>query len=108
MADDSSIPHPPAEARQPTVDVEEGIPFRNTDQAPGDDTPDRAFYTSPAAPEPKIEDLGARSFAGQNVANDMYQHPDGRDPGLDGGSTANREARHPAQSDGEVPEDDLD
>ena len=108
MADDRSIPHPPAEARQPTADVEQGIPFVNTDRAAGDATPDREAYDAPAAPEPREENLGARSFAGQNVANDVYQHPDGRDPGLGGGSSANRDARHPADGDREVPEDDLD
>lgn len=100
MADDRSIPHPPAEARQPTADVEGGIEFRNTDRTPGSDTP--------AMPEPRTEDLGERSFAGQNFANDVYQHPNGRDPGLGGGSSANRDARHPAEGEGEVPEDDLD
>ncbi len=108
MADDTSVPRPPAEARQPTTDVEQGIPFHNTDRAPGDVTPDREAYDAPAAPEPREEDLGARSFAGQNFANDVYQHPDGRDPGLGGGSSANRDARHPAEGEGEVPEDDLD
>ncbi|GJG85680.1 hypothetical protein tb265_08610 [Gemmatimonadetes bacterium T265] len=108
MADDRPIPRPPAEARQPTTDFEEGIPFHNTDRVPGEDTPDRRAFDSPAAPEPREEDLGARSFAGQNFANDVYQHPDGRDPGLGGGSSANRDARHPAESEGEVPEDDLD
>ncbi len=108
MADDSSIPHPPDEARQPTTEVEQGIPFHNTDRGPGEHTPDKLAEATPAAPEPREEDLGARSFAGQNFANDVYQHPDGRDPGLGGGSSANREARHPAESEGEVPEDDLD
>ena len=100
MADDTSIPRPPDEARQPTADVEQGIAFTNTDRTPGTE--------APSAPEPREEDLGARSFAGQNVANDVYQHPDGRDPGLGGGSSGNRDARHPAEGSGEVPEDDLD
>lgn len=108
MADEHSIPRPPAEARQPTTEVEQGIPFHNTDRTVGAQTPDREAYDAPAAPEPKEESLGVRSFAGQNFANDAYQHPDGRDPGLGGGSSRTREAVHPVQGEGEVPEDDLD
>lgn len=108
MTDDRSIPHPPAEARQPTTVVDEGIPFHNTDLGVPGPNPDKAAEDSPAAPEPREEHLGARSFAGQNVANDVYQHPDGRDPGLGGGSSRERDARHPAESSGEVPEDDID
>ena len=108
MADDTSIPRPPAEARQPTTEVEQGIPFHNTDRVAGMNTPDREYYEAPAAPEPKVEDLGERSFAGQNVANDAYDGRDERDPGLGGGNSRTRDAMHPAQSEGAVPEDDID
>ena len=59
-------------------------------------------------PEPKVEDLGVRSFAGQNIAEDREQQARDRGAGLGAGGSQNRDARSPAQSDGEVPEDDLD
>ena len=58
--------------------------------------------------EPKVEDLGARSFAGQNIAEDVEQQARDRGAGLGAGDARNRDARYPAQGDGEVPEDDLD
>jgi hypothetical protein len=60
------------------------------------------------ADEPREEDLGRRSFAGENVAGDQRRQARERGAGLGAGSTENRDARHPAADDREVPEDDID
>lgn len=83
----------------------DGTPLRNahpendgSGQAPGDQS--RA--------EPAVEDLGARSFAGQNIAEDVERQARDRGAGLGAGDSRNRDARSPAQGDGDVPEDDID
>lgn len=68
---------------------------RNTDAASSSD-------------EPREIDLGARSFAGENVAEDQRHQARDRGAGLGAGSTENREARYPDGLEGERPEDDLD
>ena len=60
------------------------------------------------ADEPRQEDLGRRSFAGENVAGDQRRQARERGAGLGAGGSDNRDARHPNTSDREVPEDDLD
>ena len=58
--------------------------------------------------EPREEDLGRRSFAGENMAADQRRQARERGAGLGAGGSENRDARHPATDDREVPEDDLD
>ena len=57
--------------------------------------------------EPRRIDLGKRSFADTNIAEDQRRQGHERGEGLGAGSSANRDARHPAR-DGETPEDDID
>ena len=57
--------------------------------------------------EPRRIDLGQRSFADTNIAEDQRRQGRERGEGLGAGSSGNREARYPAR-DGETPEDDLD
>ena len=67
--------------------------------------PDR----DPPSPEPRQEDLGPRDFAGAgNFAADQRRQNKERGEGLGAGGSDNRDARHPAEQDGEVPEDDMD
>ena len=61
-----------------------------------------------ATDEPRRIDLGARSFAGENVAEDQRRQAQDRGAGLGAGSSANREARHPVDDDREHPADDID
>ena len=104
---ESSTPRPPAQAVESSAHTApDGTPLRNAH--PENDGPAARQADAPAAPEPKVEDLGARSFAGQNIAEDREQQARDRGAGLGAGSSQNRDARSPAQSDGEVPEDDLD
>ena len=60
--------------------------------------------------EPRQIDLGARSFAGENVAADQRHPARERGAGLGAGSTENRDARRPddASPSGERPEDERD
>jgi hypothetical protein len=82
--------------------------------------------TSAGNDEPRQEDLGRRSFAGENVAADQRRQARERGAGLGAGASDNRDARHPAADDdgvttrglerdgngdplgGMVPEDDMD
>ena len=57
--------------------------------------------------EPRRIDLGARSFANENVAEDQRHIGRDRGAGLGAGGSDNRAARYP-QHDGEQPEDDID
>ncbi len=106
MSDHDSVPRPPAMASPPSA--EETAPdagskgvFRNTHDAP-DRGPD-------ASPEPDREELTGRDFAGAgNFAADQRRQRDERGQGLGAGSQANRDARHPAQGEGDVPVDDMD
>lgn len=105
---ESSTPRPPAQAVPPSHAVApDGTPLRNAhpehDNA-GQPVGDRAADLA----EPPVEDLGARSFAGQNIAADREQQARDRGAGLGAGSAHNRDARHPAQGAGAVPEDDID
>ena len=70
----------------------------------------------PSAPEPRQEDLGRRSFAGENVAADQRRQAKERNPSLDtdarsdetGDSTG---VEHDGNGDplgGMTPEDDVD
>lgn len=85
---ESSTPRPAAQAVAPT----------------GQDQPDQGGD----AAEPHAEALDARSVAGQNIASDLSRQGAERGAGLGAGGAGNRDARSPAQSDGEVPEDDMD
>jgi hypothetical protein len=58
--------------------------------------------------QPRRIDLGTRSFAGENVAEDQRHQAQDRGAGLGAGSSDNREARYPVDDDREHPEDDLD
>ena len=60
--------------------------------------------------EPREIDLGARSFAGENVAADQRHQARERGAGLGAGSAENRDAHRPADADQsrERPEDDQD
>ena len=85
---------------------------------------DRQTNASGGGDEPRQEDLGRRSFAGENMAADQRRQADERGAGLGAGSAANRDARYPAGEDadtrglerdgngdplgGMIPEDDLD
>jgi hypothetical protein len=67
--------------------------------------PDR----EPSDPGPRQEDLGPRDFAGAgNIAADQRRQNKERGEGLSAGGSDNRDARHPAEGDGETPEDDMD
>ena len=102
---ESSTPRPPAQAAQPSAHVApDGTPMRNAH--PENDGAGQQEGGS--ADEPRVEDLGARSFAGQNFAEDLEKQGRDRGAGLGAGGVRNRDARHPAQTDGEVPVDDLD
>jgi hypothetical protein len=102
---ESSPPRPPAQAAPPSAHVAPaGTPLRNAH-------PEAAGSGEPAGAggaEPKVEDLGERSFAGQNVAEDLEKQARDRGLGLGAGGARNRDARHPAQGEGDVPVDDLD
>jgi hypothetical protein len=102
---ESSTPRPPAQAAPPSAHVApDGTPLRNAHpEADG-----AGQQQGGGAPEPRVEDLGPRSFAGQNVAEDLEKQGRDRGAGLGAGGARNRDARHPAQGDGEVPVDDLD
>ena len=64
---------------------------------------------APRAPEPRSIDLGARDFAGAGeFAADQRRQRDARAEGLSAGGSDTRDARHPAQVDGDVPVDDQD
>jgi hypothetical protein len=103
---ESSTPRPPAQAVPPSAHVmPDGTPLRNA-HPENDGQGQRAGETN--APEPAVEDLGARSFAGQNIAEDLEKQGRDRGAGLGAGSSRNRDARSPARGDGEVPEDDMD
>ncbi len=102
---ESSTPRPPAQAAPPSAHTApDGTPLRNAH--PEADGSGQQQDVSGA--EPKVEDLGERSFAGQNFAEDLEKQARDRGAGLGAGGVRNRDARHPAQVDGEVPEDDLD
>jgi len=104
---ESSTPRPPAQAAPPSAHVApDGTPLRNAH--PEADGSGQQEGTDAGLAEPKVEDLGARSFAGQNFAEDQEKQARDRGAGLGAGSARNRDARHPAQGGGEVPEDDLD
>jgi hypothetical protein len=102
---ESSTPRPPAQAAPPSAHVApDGTPLRNAHpEADG-----AGQQEGGGGAEPTVEDLGARSFAGQNFAEDLEKQGRDRGAGLGAGGAANREARHPAQGGGDVPEDDLD
>ena len=103
---ESSTPRPPAQAVPPSAHTApDGTPLRNA-HPENDGSAQRAGETN--APEPRVEDLGARSFAGQNIAEDLEKQARDRGAGLGAGSSRNRDARSPAQGEGEVPEDDMD
>ena len=103
---ESSTPRPPAQAVPPSSHTApDGTPLRNA-HPENDGSGQRAGEA--AAAEPRVEDLGARSFAGQNIAEDLEKQARDRGAGLGAGSSANRDARSPAQGDGDVPEDDMD
>jgi len=75
---------------------------RNDAGPPPDDQADRLE-------EPRTETIRGRDFAGAGeMAADQRRQRAERDAGLGAGGSDNRDARHPAQSEGEVPEDDLD
>ena len=102
---ESSIPRPPAQAVPPSAHTApDGTPLINAH--PENDGAGQQEGGSGA--EPKVEDLGQRSFAGQNVAEDREQQARDRGAGLGAGNSHNRDARQPAQVDGDVPVDDLD
>lgn len=104
---ESSPPRPPAQAVPPSAHTApDGTPLRNAH--PENDGPAAQQADAPSLPEPKVEDLGARSFAGQSFAEDRAQQARDRGAGLGAGSSLNRDARSPAQGEGEVPEDDID
>lgn len=104
---ESSTPRPPAQAAPPSAHVApDGTPLRNAHLE--NDGAGQQEGAGAGLAEPTVEDLGARSFAGQNVAEDQEKQARDRGAGLGAGSAGNRDARHPAQGDGEVPEDDLD
>ncbi len=103
---ESSTPRPPAQAVPPSAHTApDGTPLRNA-HPENDGGGQRAGET--AAPEPAVEDLGTRSFGGQNIAADLEKQARDRGAGLGAGGARNRDARSPAQGDGEVPEDDID
>jgi hypothetical protein len=103
---ESSTPRPPAQAVPPSHHVApDGTPLRNAH--PENDGAGQSAGAS-GREEPQGEDLGARSFAGQNIAEDLERQGRDRGAGLGAGGSQNRDARHPAQSEGEVPEDDMD
>lgn len=105
---ESSTPRPPAQAVPPSHQTApDGTPQMNA-HPENDGAGQQAGDSAADLAEPKVEDLGARSFAGQNIAEDREQQARDRGAGLGAGSSQNRDARHPAQGDGEVPEDDMD
>lgn len=90
-----------------------------------DDTQRDSGASGAAQPsEPREEDLGRRSFAGENMAADQRRQGRERGAGLGAGGSDNRDARHAAPDDvdtrglerdgngeplgGLTPEDDLD
>jgi hypothetical protein len=105
---ESSTPRPPAQAAQPSHNVApDGTPLRNA-HPENDGSGQQAGASAGGLDEPAVEDLGARSFAGQNIAADRERQGRERGAGLGAGGSQNRDARHPAQGEGEVPEDDMD
>ena len=102
---ESSNPRPPAQAAPPSAHVAaDGTPLRNAHPEADGAGQQEGENTA----EPTVVDLGERSFAGQNFAEDLEKQARDRGAGLGAGGARNRDARHPAQSDGEVPEDDID
>ena len=114
MADHDHIPRPPAMASPPSADTlapdagSRGA-VRNAHDAPepaGDASADAAADT---AAEPTRERIPGRDFAGAGeFAADQRRQRTERGAGLGAGGAANREARHPATGDGDVPVDDMD
>ncbi len=102
---ESSTPRPPAQAAPPSMHVApDGTPLRNAHpEADG-----AGQQEGGSGAEPRVEDLGERSFAGQNFAEDLEKQARDRGAGLGAGGARNRDARYPAPDDREVPEDDLD
>lgn len=117
MSDDPQRPTPPDQASPPR-EVQSGSgTIRNTDPSAGG-------RLEASGDEPGQEDLGRRSFAGENVAADQRRQAAERGAGLGAGGSDNRDARHPARDEidtrglerdgngdplgGMVPEDDLD
>jgi hypothetical protein len=102
-ADSTHVPRPPAQAEPPRETIApDGTAFRNA-------RPERDAQADASGEEPRVEDLGARSFAGQNMAADQRRQAEERGAGLGAGGSDLRDARHgPGPDDREVPEDDLD
>ena len=105
---ESSTPRPPAQAVPPSHQVApDGTPLRNA-HPENDGAGQQAGDSAEDLAGPRVEDLGPRSFAGQNIAEDLEKQARDRGAGLGAGSARNRDARHPAQGEGEVPVDDMD
>jgi hypothetical protein len=102
---DDPTPRPPAQAAPPSPETLErgaasrGV-LRNAHDAPDD---------APPLPEPPRERITGRNFEGAGTwAADQRRQAAERGEGLGAGGADNRDARQPAQSDGDVPVDDQD
>ena len=114
---DRSRTSPPGQAMPPRHTESAAGPVRNSD-------PSADRRAEGSGEEPRQEDLGRRSFAGDNFAADQRRQANERGAGLGAGSSVNYDARHPDDADvdtrglerdgngeplgGMRPEDDLD
>lgn len=102
MADHSQPPRPPEQAEPPRDTVAaDGTHYRNA-------RPEHDASPAVSGAEPRTEDLGPRSFAGENAAGDQRRQARERGEGLGAGGSDNRDARYGTPRDGsDVPEDDI-
>ncbi len=77
----------PGQATPPRHETSQGIEFRNTEEG--------GAQPEASGAEPSQEDLGRRSFAGENFAGDQRRQMHERGAGLGAGGSDNYAARHP-------------